>query len=126
MKEEKFSVRKRLRSFKYAVNGIKLLFVKEHNARIHGIAAVVVITAGFFFEIDRYEWIAIVSAIGIVFITETLNTAIEHISDYISPSRNEKIRIIKDLAAATVLFSAIVAVIIGILVFGVRLVDFFC
>jgi diacylglycerol kinase len=76
-------------------------------------------------EINRYEWLAIVIAIGFVLVAETINTAIENIADYISPSKNEKIKVIKDLSATAVLLSVIVALIVGILVFVPRLLDVF-
>jgi diacylglycerol kinase len=123
--KERFSLRQRIASFRYAWNGIKVLYTEEHNARIHVLAAVLALVAGVVLEINRYEWLAIVIAIGFVLVAETINTAIENIADYISPSKNEKIKVIKDLSATAVLLSVIVALIVGILVFVPRLLDVF-
>ncbi|MEO6136836.1 MAG: diacylglycerol kinase family protein [Ginsengibacter sp.] len=117
MKENKFSIRKRLKSFTYAFNGLGLLLKEEHNARIHFIVSVIVIIAGFYFGLNAYEWIAILFSIGLVITVEILNTVIENIANLISPEKNEKIKNIKDLAAAAVLISAIIAVSIGMIVF---------
>ena len=117
MNAEKFSIRKRLKSFVYAFNGLLLLIKKEHNARIHLLATVCVIAAGFIFKITDIEWIAVIFAIGFVFVSEIINSSIEQLADFVSPDKHEKIKIVKDLAAAAVLVAAIVSVIIGLIVF---------
>lgn len=116
-KNQEFSLRKRLKSFVFAFAGLKILQKEEHNFRIHLVAAILVVAAGFILKISSYEWIAIVLAIGFVFVVEILNTAIENITDFISPDEHPSIKRIKDMAAAAVLISAIVAVIIGLIVF---------
>ena len=66
MKNSGFTFRKRLASFRYAFNGIRLLIQKEHNAWIHCFAAICVVIAGFFFGLSQTEWIAVVIVIGAV------------------------------------------------------------
>ncbi len=117
MQKEKFSLTKRLKSFKYAVNGLSILIREEHNARIHLFAALVVVVAGFFFNVSKVEWIAIILAIGSVIALEIINSTIENIADFISPEKHEKIKKIKDLSAAGVLVSALAAMIIGMIIF---------
>lgn len=117
MKDNRFSIRKRLKSFAYAFNGLKLLLKEEHNARIHFIVSAIVIIAGFYFNLNAYEWIAILFSIALVITLEIINTVIENIADFVSPEKNEKIKNIKDLAAAAVLVGAIAAVAIGLIVF---------
>ena len=106
-----------LKSFVYAFNGLRLLLKEEQNARIHFVASVIVILAGFYFRLNAYEWMAIIFSIGLVITVEIINTAIENIADFISPGKNENIKTIKDLSAAAVLISAIIAVSIGLIVF---------
>ncbi|MEO5500957.1 MAG: diacylglycerol kinase family protein [Ginsengibacter sp.] len=117
MKQNKFSINKMLKSFVYAFNGLWLLLKEEQNARIHFVASVIVILAGFYFGLNAYEWMAILFSIGLVITVEIINTAIENIADFISPGKNEHIKTIKDISAAAVLISAIVAVSIGLIVF---------
>ena len=117
MKHQPFSLMKRLKSFCYAFNGLRILFKEEHNSRIHLAAAIVVIIAAIYLDLNPYELIAIIFSIGLVIITEIINTAIESIADFISPGQDERIRKIKDLAAAAVLVSVITAVTIGVMVF---------
>lgn len=112
-KSEKFSTRNRFRSFSFAINGIVSLIKSEHNARIHLIAMVGVVVLGIFFKIDPVEWLFIVVAIGMVFLAELFNTAIERLADVVTPEWDEKIRLIKDYSAGAVLVAAILAAVIG-------------
>ncbi len=111
-----------LKSFVYAFNGLRLLLKEEQNARIHFVASVIVIVAGFYFGLNTYEWMAIIFSIGLVITVEIINTAIENIADFISPAKNENIKKIKDLSAAAVLISAIIALSIGLIVFLPKLI----
>lgn len=110
-------ISERLRSFKYAANGLKVLVTKEHNARIHVIAATLAIFGAIALKSDVTEWIAVLIVIALVFITEILNSAVERLCDYVKPEYSQTIKEIKDLAAGAVLISAMLAVIIGTLVF---------
>jgi diacylglycerol kinase len=106
-----------LKSFKFAFEGLKILLQEEQNARIHLLIMLVVIIAGFVYNISYLEWVAIIFAIGLVFALEILNTAIENLADFVSPDKHQKIKKIKDLCAAAVLTGAITALIIGGLIF---------
>lgn len=117
MKPEKFSLTKRLKSFSYAFNGLRLLVKEEHNARIHIVAALIAIGLGWYFDISSSEWVMILFAIGFVFVTELVNTAIENIADFISPEKHTAIKTIKDLAAGAVLVASLVALAVGLIVF---------
>lgn len=117
MEQDKFSLFKRLMSFSYAFNGLKILFKEEHNSRIHFVATVAVLILGIISDLNTYEWTAIIFSIGFVITTEIINTAIENIADFISVDKNENIKKIKDLSAAAVLISALTALSIGLIVF---------
>lgn len=117
MNDNKFSLSKRLKSFVFAFNGLKILFKEEHNSRIHFFAMGVVISASIFFELNTYEWLAIIFSVGLVFVAEIFNTAIENIADFLTTEKNNKIKAIKDLSAAAVLISALTAVAIGLIIF---------
>ena len=117
MKQENFSWKKRLKSFKYAFNGLKILIREEHNARIHIFIAVCVLVAGLFFEISADEWIAVTLCIGMVIALEMINSTIENLADFVSPEKHDRIKKVKDLAAGAVLLGAVVAVVVGLIVF---------
>ncbi|MBD9180438.1 MAG: diacylglycerol kinase family protein [Odoribacter splanchnicus] len=117
MKDKKFSIKDRIRSFKYAFKGIHSLIRNEHNARIHLCAAILVVCAGFFFGITREEWIAVIFAIGFVFSAEAVNSAIEYVADAFTTEPHELIGKAKDFAAGAVLLAAMAAAIIGSIIF---------
>ena len=126
MKEkEKFSIAKRLKSFTYAFNGLKVLFAEEHNSRIHLFATVCVIIAGALLKLSVLEWAAVAFAVGLVFSGEIFNSAIEDLSDVVCPERDDRIKKVKDLAAAGVLVNAIAAATIGLLVFLPKIIQLF-
>lgn len=115
--KKRFRFIERIKSFRNAISGIRELFKHEHNARIHLVVLIVVILNGIIFEISASDWIAVVFASGVVFVSECFNTAIEYVSDSFTQEYNEKIKRAKDIAAAGVLISAIVSVIIGLIIF---------
>ena len=124
-KPEKFSIRKRLKSFTYAFNGLKVLLREEHNSRIHLFATVCVVVAGVLLKISLLEWVAVAFAVGLVFSGEIFNSAVEDLSDVVCPERDERIKKVKDLAAAAVLVNAITAAVIGLLVFLPKIIPLF-
>lgn len=117
MKDQKFSVRSRLRSFYYAGAGIKQFFLQEHNARIHLAAAIVTGILAWQLKVSHGEAIALVLVIGLVWVTEMLNTCLEKAMDMITRERHPEVKIIKDLAAGAVLIAAITAIIVGSFIF---------
>jgi diacylglycerol kinase len=123
MKHKKFSIIKRVYSFKHAFNGLRILIKEEHNARIHLFASICVIIVGLFFKISLHEWIAIIFSIGLVFCLEIINSTVENIADFISPEKHEMIKKIKDLSASGVLISALIALIIGLIIFLPKIFD---
>ncbi len=112
-----FSIKARIKSFSYAFQGIKTFFQTQHNSWIHMLVAICVIILGSRFNLSLNEWCWIVFSIGMVFITEMLNTALEFLTDLVSPEFHPLAKKTKDVAAGAVLFSAIVAVVIGLFVF---------
>jgi diacylglycerol kinase len=112
-----FSLNSRIKSFGYALTGIKLFFKTQHNAWIHALAAAIVITLGFVLKVNMNEWCWLIAAIALVVVSEMLNTAIEFFTDLISPDFHLQAAKIKDVAAGAVLISAIAAASIGMIVF---------
>jgi len=114
---KKFRIIARLKSFRNAFSGLAALLKYEHNARIHLFILLLAVVAGILLKISAIDWVAIVFASGLVFISECFNTAVEDLSDIVTPGQNEKIKKVKDVAAAAVLISAFVSLIIGLIVF---------
>jgi diacylglycerol kinase len=104
-------------SFKNAFSGIISAFAAERNMKIHGMAAVLAIFMGILLRIGKSGWIALIFAIGLVFICELFNTAIEILTDMITEQYSEKAKKVKDISAGAVLLGAVISVIIGAVVF---------
>jgi diacylglycerol kinase (ATP) len=117
MKSEDFSIRSRVKSFRFAFEGIAAFFLHEHNAWLHFMATVAVFTLTALVGVTKTELLALVFAIGFVWVTEMFNTCIERVMDFVSDQRNDEIKFIKDLAAGAVLVAAITAVVVGAVVF---------
>lgn len=126
MKNEKFSIKKRIKSFSYAFSGLKVLFREEHNSWIHAVAAVLAVAMGFLFRISPMEWIAVVIVIGMVFTAEIINSSIERTADFVKAERDDRKRDIKDLGAAAVLVCAIAAAVVGIIIFIPKIIALCC
>ena len=114
---ERFSIKARGKSFKYAFEGIEIFFRSQHNAFLHLLATIIVILMAIVFNVSKIEMAILLLAAGFVWTAELFNTAIEKIMDFISKERHPEIKFIKDISAAAVLISAIVALITGAIIF---------
>jgi diacylglycerol kinase len=106
-----------LGSFGYAIEGIKEAIKNEPNIRIHLIIGIMAAILAYFLKFSKTEWIILVFTISFVLILELINTALEAIVDIVSPQTQRKAKIAKDVAAAAVLISAILAIIVGAFLF---------
>jgi len=107
----------RLKSVGFAVKGALKLITTEHSVMVQSSVGVLSIFAGFYFHIDRYEWMMQILAFGLVLGVESLNTAVEKIADFIHPEFHEKIGFIKDIAAGAVMFAATAAIAVLLLIY---------
>ena len=115
------------KSFYYAFEGFKAVY-PQRNFKIHLIIAASVILAGLFFGLSAIEWILIFMMIGVVISAEVFNTAIEEICNLIT----KKLKLDyydtwdpRNLAAGGVLFVAITAAIVGLIIFIPKIIGFF-
>ena len=107
----------RLKSVGFAVKGALKLITTEHSVMVQSSLAVLMTVAGFYFKIDRYEWMMQILAFGLVLGVESLNTAVEKIADFVHPEYHERIGFIKDIAAGAVFFAALTAILIGAIIY---------
>ena len=117
MEDQSFSIRSRIRSFVFAIAGMRQFILREHNARIHLVATIAVTILTCWVKVSRGEAGALVVVIALVWITEMLNTCVERMADLVTKSVHPEIKFIKDLAAGAVLVAAIAAVITGCIIF---------
>lgn len=111
-------VRLRLRSFRFAFAGWWHVIRTQKNAWLHALATIVVLLIAFWLRLAPLEWAVLILTIGMVWMAEFLNTALEVVVDLASPQQNPLAKIGKDVGAAAVLIAAMAAVIIGLLIIG--------
>jgi diacylglycerol kinase (ATP) len=107
----------RFKSMGYAIKGAFKLATTEHSVIVQSSIGVLLIIAGWYFEISKTDWLFQTLAIGLVLSVEGLNTAVEKIADFIHPAYHEKIGFIKDIAAGAVFFAALTAIAIGLIIY---------
>jgi diacylglycerol kinase (ATP) len=116
-------VRKLIDSFNYAINGIIHAVRTQRNMRIHMIAALIVLTACFFYDLSKFEILLLTITITMVIAAEMFNTAIECAIDLTANYYHPLAKVAKNTAAGAVLITAINAVIVGYILFWDRFND---
>jgi diacylglycerol kinase len=106
-----------LRSFVYAGRGVAEAFRTQRNLRVQGAAAVAAVALGIAVRLSAVEFAVIFLTIGMVLVTEMLNTVAEALVDLATETYHPLARTAKDVAAGAVLLSAIIAVIVGLIVY---------
>jgi len=114
-----------VKSFAFAITGIKTAIRTERNMRIHLFLSGVVIPCAFLFSLSKVEWLLIILLIGGMLSLELLNTAIERVVDLYTEEYHPLAKQAKDLAAGAVLIYALVAIIIGVVIFVPHFMVFF-
>lgn len=83
--------------------------------------AIIVIAAGFYFGLTRFEWAVIWICIAMVLCLELINSALEETLDHLHPGRHDSVGKAKDMAAGAVILASIISVIAGIYIFYPRI-----
>lgn len=110
-------LKKEINSFTAAFKGLYILITGERHAIIHFIILLMVIFAGWYFDVSTTEWLVLCLTFAIVICAEAFNTAIEKLCDVVHPTYHKSIGAVKDIAAGAVLFAAIIAIIVGCIIF---------
>lgn len=108
----------RIASFSPALAGLTYVLRTQKNAWIHLTATVFVILVSLWFKISFVEFAILFLAIGLVWVSECLNTGLEAAVNLISPHQNHLAKIAKDAGAAGVLAAAITSVFVGLAILG--------
>lgn len=119
------SIKRLIKSFKYAGEGFLYALKNEQNLVIHICTAVIAILFGLIFRISIIEWLFILVMIGLVFCSELVNTSIEALVDLVSPEKHPLAKIAKDAAAGAVLCLCGVAFIGGLIIFIPKIIGIF-
>lgn len=111
------------KSFSFAIEGLKTAFKEEPNFKIHVVIGLVALILAFFLKFSATEWLILLFTIGLVFILELINTALESIVNLVSPEIKDEAKTAKDVAASAVLISAILSILVGIILFVPKLLS---
>ncbi|WP_141431507.1 diacylglycerol kinase family protein [Bacillus sp. 03113] len=106
-----------IRSFFFAITGIKDSFIQERNVKIHVVIALIVIGMGFKYSLSKMEWVFILIIITGMISLEMVNSAIERVVDLVTKDFHPLAKEAKDIAAGAVLIYAILAIIVGLVIF---------
>lgn len=106
-----------MRGFVYAGKGLWEAVQTQFNIRFHFFATLVVIGTSFYYDLNTVEWCLIIFAISMVLMAELLNTAIEYLTDFVSPEHNHLAGKVKDIASAAVFITAFCSAIVGLIIF---------
>ena len=110
-------MKKIVKSFTYAFNGLKLCFASEVNFKVHVLLATTTLLLGIVFRISNTEWLAIIFSIAFVIALEMINTAIEKLCDVVNAAFDPGIKKVKDITAGAVLVAAVGSLVIGVIIF---------
>ncbi|MDR2523959.1 MAG: diacylglycerol kinase family protein [Candidatus Nomurabacteria bacterium] len=125
-KSQKTSERERfLASFVNAGNGVQAALAREFNVRVFAVVTVAVIAAGWALGISLTEWMVLIIVIGLNFVAELFNTALEVLCDRVTRKSDAEIRAVKDISAAAVLIFAVTAAFTGGIIFLPRIIALF-
>ena len=111
------------KSFGYAFEGIFTGIKKERNMKIHCVAMLCVVAAGFVFRISVSEWCICLILFGMILSLELVNTALEAVVDLVTEERRPLAKLAKDTAAGAVLIAAIMAAGVGLLIFVPKVLE---
>jgi diacylglycerol kinase len=104
-------------AFRHAFNGMAQFFRFDRNGKLHLLAAVLVSAAGWYFKITAGEWCVLLLCTGLVIGLEMVNYALENLCNLVHNDFHPLIKAVKDVAAAAVLWAAIISAGIGLIIF---------
>lgn len=119
LKDEQIGKNKHfVRSFEFALQGIRTVFKEERNMRTHVIMGVLAVIAGFIFKLNKSEWLWLMLVIFLVLLVEIINTIFENVVDMVTDFHFHPIgKKIKDMAAGAVLLTSCFALLVGLILF---------
>jgi diacylglycerol kinase (ATP) len=105
-------------SFRNAFSGLWYALRTQRNAQIHLVTTISVVLVGLWLGLEPEQWCLIILAMGLVWMAELSNTAIESAVDLACPSYHPLAKVAKDVKAAVVVIAALAAVLVGVLILG--------
>ena len=116
-------LKKFFHSFTYPIKGLRYAYRNEQNLVVDVGMAILVVIAGFIFKVSVTEWALLALTIGLVISCELINTAIEAVVDLVTEEYHPLAKVAKDTSAAAVFIFAIVAVLVGMIIFLPKIIS---
>lgn len=113
------------KSLQYAIRGLGYVIRHEKNFQNELVVATLVVVAMFYLNLAKWETVLLFLVIMVTLIMELLNTVMERVVDMLKPSVHPYAKLIKDLMAAAVLVTSILATVVGIIIFYPHLKNIF-
>jgi diacylglycerol kinase (ATP) len=110
-------------SFNYAIEGIVYAVRTQRNMKIHMVVTLIVLTACFFYDLNKLELLIIAITVTMVIFAELVNTAVESAIDATTNYYHPLAKIAKNVAAGAVLVTAVNAVLVGYIIFWDKFTD---
>ena len=118
-------LKKFFHSFTYPIKGLKYAYRNEQNLAVDVGVSLLVLIAGVIFKLEKTEWLVVILTIGAVISLELINTAIEAVVDMVTEEYHPLAKVAKDTSAAAVFVIAIVAAIVGLIIFLPKVISLF-
>ena len=116
-------LKKFFHSFTYPIKGLKYAYRNEQNIVVDVGIALIVILAGFIFNVSVSEWALLALTIGLVIALELVNTSIEAVVDLVTEEYHPLAKVAKDTSAAAVFVFSIAAALVGLIIFVPKIID---
>lgn len=110
------------KSFIDCIHGLEFTITNEDNFKREIILGIIALIMCFILKVSKLEFIIVLIVIALVLISEVINTAIEKTVDLYTTKYNETAKIAKDVSAFSVLLTSIFALVIGLLIFGEKII----
>lgn len=110
-------------SFKNCIDGLRFININEDNFKREILLGIIALVLSYLLKIDKIEFIIIIIVIGLVLVSEIINTAIERLVDFVSPKYNKLAGEVKDIAASSVLLMCIFSLVVGVIIFVPKIIN---
>lgn len=110
-------------SFKNCIDGLRFININEDNFKREILLGIIALVLSYLLKIDKIEFIIIIIVIGLVLVSEIINTAIERLVDLVSPKYNKSAGEVKDIAASSVLLMCIFSLVVGVIIFVPKIIN---
>lgn len=125
LKNNKRSIKRFLKSFKYSFSGIRYAFYTEQNIIVMFVVAIITLILGILLKLNYTERLIIVLLIGMIMALEMINCAIEATVDLVTLDKKPLAKIAKDCASGAVGIMSVIAIILGIMIFLPKIIALF-